>query len=339
MRAVLIGLGQRALGDYVPALAALSEEVELVGVCDVDPAANQRFLAALKNYPSLPVPEYFTDRRHALDAQRPDLAIVATPHNTHLDIARDLLERKIAILKEKPFAISIEQAGELARVIETYDGHLRLCVQRRHHPLYIHARQSLASIGTLRHFDAAYQLNAEAYRQGWRAQSETSGGGAIIDMGYHLIDLLYWYFGMPSTVYATSAPKLIPTAEYDIEETVLANLTYPGGATGILRLSLCEARKDEWLAVSGSAGQILLTKKSLERYDRADVLVEQEKGEPDGASALNVLRSMIAELSNPDIVRQEVANGLGSTAIIDALYRSISTAVPVGPVRPKEYCA
>ncbi|MFD3587357.1 Gfo/Idh/MocA family protein [Streptomyces sp. NPDC058683] len=332
MRCAVIGVGRRTLKDYVPALVDLSARIDLIAACDVDAAAEARLTGELNRCGSEANPSFFTDHTALLDTMRPDLAIVATPHHTHNDISKDLFRRGIPVVKEKPFALSMPQARELTAAVEEYDGHMRLCVQRRYHPLYLRAKSSLQQIGATRHFEATYQLSTDAYQAGWRASSKTSGGGAIIDMGYHIIDLLHWFFGMPSLVYASAAPKLIPAAAYDVEETTLANLSYPNGVTGTLRLSLCEASKEELIRVYGSGGHIRLTRDSLQRFDRSNHVVEQVVAERSWNSASGVLVDTLDNLANPDAVQREMRDGVRVTATIEALYRSIAQQTAVKPL-------
>ncbi|MER7172981.1 Gfo/Idh/MocA family protein [Streptomyces mesophilus] len=332
VRCALIGVGRRTLKDYVPALTGLSPRVSLVATCDVDPTAETRLVDELRKLGSFERPRFFTDHRSLLDEVRPDLAIVVTPHHTHNEVSKDLISQGIPFIKEKPFALSLPQAYELADAIGGRDGHMRLCVQRRYHPLYARARAALKEIGEVRHFDAGYQLSTDAYQVGWRATTETSGGGAIIDMGYHIIDLLHWFFGMPSLVYASAAPKLIPGAAYDIEETVLSNFSYDSGVTGTLRLSLCEATKDELIRIYGTGGHIRLTKNTFERYDRSNNLVEELVGERSWDSATGLLLDVLDNFSRPEVVQREVSDGVQVTATIESLYLSIAQRTSMKPM-------
>jgi predicted dehydrogenase len=332
IRCAVIGVGRRTVDDYVPALSGLSSRIELVAACDVDPSAEALLTQALARNGHAGRPRFFPDHLSLLDAVDPGLVIVATPHHTHHEITLELCRRGIPVLKEKPFALSAAQAQSLAAAVRRHDGHLRLCVQRRHHPLYLRAKDVLGRIGAIRHFDATYQLSTDAYRTGWRADAKTSGGGAIIDMGYHIIDLLHWFFGMPSLVYASAAPKLIPDAAYDIEETTLSTLTYSNGVTGVLRLSLCESRKSELIRVYGSGGHIELTRDRLERFDRSHRLVERVSGERSWDSASAVLVNTLDHLFDPDVTERELQDGVRITATIEALYRSISRQTSVRPL-------
>ncbi|EHR52427.1 putative dehydrogenase [Saccharomonospora marina XMU15] len=133
LRTALIGVGRHAPKDYVPAFSELAEEVELVAACDVDPASQSRLTRALAEHGTSSSPRFFTEYESALDWAWPDLAIMAT-HHTHLEIARELLLRKIPFLKDKPFAMAPADTEELARLIAK-SGYMRLCPQRRRHLL------------------------------------------------------------------------------------------------------------------------------------------------------------------------------------------------------------
>lgn len=331
-RCILIGFGRRAVDDHLPALVTPALNIELIAVCDIDPLREQEMKKALENYQTKMCPSFYTNLNEALDNEQPDFAIVATPHSTHLKISEKLLRRQIPFLKEKPFAINLNDAKKLVALIEKYSGYMRLCVQRHYHPLYVYGKKALLHLGTIRHFASRYQLNANRYYFGWRSRSETAGGGAVIDMGYHIIDLIYWYFGIPSSVYAVAAPKKDEKLNYMVEETVLAELAYENGVVGSLFLSLCEPDKFEELRVYGTQGYIHLQRDFLRRYNTEDEIVESLTREPAWPSALDdTLFDFIQNLNNRDVVREESRRGLEVMSMIESIYKSIEKKLPVNP--------
>ncbi|WP_414731860.1 Gfo/Idh/MocA family oxidoreductase [Agrobacterium pusense] len=62
--------------------------------------------------------------------------------------------------------------------------------------------------------------------EGWRAKRDIAGGGALIDMGYHLIDLVIWFLGMPEIVMARTSGSAKPDQKYDVEDTAHLLLAY-----------------------------------------------------------------------------------------------------------------
>jgi predicted dehydrogenase len=327
---LLIGLGKQAIQDHLPALIPSTTGIELVGVCDIDPEKERLLFDHLSQFPDQPPVKFHVALDDALDELQPTLAIVATPYNTHLAIAYVLASRGIPFLKEKPFALNLEQAYELAALVERFEGIMRLCVPRHFHPLYMYGRQALAHIGSPRHFSATYQLSAEGYVSEWTSRSETLGGGAIMDMGYHIIDLLIWYFGMPTEIYASRAPRLHPEADYAVEDTVLARLHYANGCIGNMLFSLCESYKREEMRVHGTRGYYVLQRESLERFDYEGELIEILSRRPAWPSGnTDILTSMVENLGDRTLVAQEIARSLQVMTLIDAMDKSIDSSSPV----------
>jgi predicted dehydrogenase len=64
-------------------------------------------------------------------------------------------------------------------------------------------------------------------------------GGCIIDMGYHLVDMLLWYFGMPDRVLAQHSASARPEQDYDAEDTATITFGYGSGLFGTALLPRC----------------------------------------------------------------------------------------------------
>jgi len=322
-KCLLIGLGHRAVDDHLPALVPNALGIELVGVCDKD-STKKGILKKIFSEKNITPPNFYTDLIKACREIKPDFAIIATPHNTHLQIVKTLLDFKIPFLKEKPFTRSLKEAYLLKKMVDESKGYMRLCVQRRCHPLYVYGKKALANLGNIRHFEAHYQLHLDKPCDGWRSAIGQAGGGCIIDMGYHYFDLLYWYFGRPDNIFSVVAPKNSGGRSYPIEETALVSLKYGNGVAGNLFISRCEPRKFEELLVYGKYGYIQLQRDFLKRFDVDDQLLESLTRTPAWPSAVSdVLADFIANMDNFKITKKECEDGLEIMKIIDAIYRSI----------------
>lgn len=334
---LLIGLGQRGLDDHLAALAPPQVEIDLIGVCDIDPKKERILQNYLSKHDNSHPIKFYTCLDDAFDELEPTMAIVATPHDTHLAIVRALIARNIPFLKEKPFALNLDQAQELGSLLERHGGNMRLCVQRRFHPLYAHAKRALPQIGSLRHFSVTYHLNAHDYLAGWRSSVNSAGGGALIDMGYHIIDLLVWYFGMPKQVYASVAPKSSSAVPDSIEETVIAVIRYPEGFIGTLTLSLCEPCKREKLRVHGSRGFYTLERDSFQLFDARGGQVEILSRAPAWPSAtIDVLTDFVRTYNDRSRTNREIERGMAVMTLIDAMYRSIAIDAPTDVNIPRQ---
>ncbi|WP_406000325.1 Gfo/Idh/MocA family protein [Streptomyces sp. NBC_00829] len=266
-RAAIIGLGHQAAEDHLPGLLG-SSRAELVAVCDNNPDILH------ERADTLGVPG-FTRARDLLTETAPDFVIVAVPHHAGRAVTEECAARGVHVLKEKPFATSVGEARELAGICRDGRVELMVTLQRRFNPIYTSVAGMLDQIGTAFLVGGHYSFHTPNPGAGWRGDLKQAGGGCIIDMGYHLIDLLLWYFGLPSRVIAEFSATALPEGGYDAEDTAVVQLGYDSGLYGSLVLSRWMAPKTEFLRVVGTAGSVVLTKGSVQRLALDGTVVEE----------------------------------------------------------------
>ncbi|MFE0686098.1 Gfo/Idh/MocA family protein [Streptomyces sp. NPDC058961] len=203
-RAAVVGLGGQAQDDHLPGLADC-QFAELVAVCDTDP---DRAAAQGRAYR---VPGY-TDLTTLLKEVRPDFVIAAVPHHAGREVIEACAAAGVHVMKEKPFATHPAEGAELAGLCATAGIELMVTVQRRFHPIYTAALQLLEQIGPPYLVEGRYTFHCADPAAGWRGSAKLAGGGALVDMGYHLIDLLIWYLGLPDRVLADTSAAAAPGA-------------------------------------------------------------------------------------------------------------------------------
>ncbi|KOT90810.1 hypothetical protein ADK86_25035 [Streptomyces sp. NRRL F-5755] len=301
-------------------------DIELVGACDTNPDVAAHLPVGI------PV---FSDVDAAFTATRPTMAIVATPHHTHFAITERLLRSGVAVLKEKPFALNVQEAHRLAQLIDDENGFLRLAVQRQFSKVFTQAKEALPDLGALRHFEAVYHLNTHPYGNTWRGDEKQAGGGAMLDMGYHTLDLIVSYFGMPHTVRAVQVPGRTGSENLTVEESAAAILEYASGLVGRIFLSRCESSKHESLSVTGTEGSLTVAPGIFRRRDKTgeETEVRTESRSAAGAGG-EVLTTFLASMGDARIARAECLRGLQVMALTDALYTSLrgKAAVALPPV-------
>ncbi len=323
-RAAVIGLGHQAVEDHLPALLG-SHRAELVAVCDSDPDILRQRQEALQ------VPG-FTRAGELLDALRPDFVVVAVPHHAGREVVRECAARGVHVLKEKPFATSVSEARELAGLCRTGQVELMVTLQRRFNPIYTSVAGMLDQIGTPFLIDGQYTFHTDDPGGGWRGDRQKAGGGCIIDMGYHLIDLLLWYFGLPSRVIAEFSTTAVPGGGYDAEDTAVIQLGYDTNLYGSVLLSRWVAPKTERLHVVGTRGSMLLTEGTVQRLDLGGAVVEELTGPHAPASAASAqidyfCRVLDGERPNASGPDQHLAHA----AFIASCYQSKATGRYVDP--------
>jgi len=283
LRTAVIGLGKQSINEHIPAIIR-SNILEIVAVCDTDweKVFNLSKKLNIKGYCSV---------IELIKNSKVDLAIVAVPHNQYLPIISALAKAGINIIKEKPFAVSLEEANILNNMVYG-KVFLGVALQRRFDPIYQEFFMMRDKLGKIYSIEGKYTLNIADLSDGWRASKSEAGGGVVVDLGYHLIDLLVWYFGLPNSITAFLSRKNRPMQQYDVEDTasVLFDyhnpLSYDEKTIGNLILSRVYPRKQELLVVHGTEGIIELQRGQITRYDKEGNELEKLIRDHDWYSAM-----------------------------------------------------
>jgi predicted dehydrogenase len=187
-RVGVIGVGAVAQIAHLPALAA-REDVALVGVCDSD-RAKARALAT-----RFGVRDVFEDIEDLLAYSRPDAVVIATPNHLHEIHARTALSARVAVLCERPLALSTAGVERVLDAQRRANRPLLVGLNHRYRSdvqaarAFIHAGE----LGPLRGIRGGwYQFRPSRAELGWRLRAAEAGGGALLDLGLPLLDLGLW---------------------------------------------------------------------------------------------------------------------------------------------------
>jgi len=309
----IIGLGKRSREYHIPAIIK-SEYVRLVAVCDINPDivydySNKLDVKGYTNYDTL------------LKAEKPDFIIISTPHNTHVDIVKSAADYGIHVLKEKPLARTLEEGLELKNICENNNIKMMVCVQRRFEPMYALYFKLRERIGRIFFVEGRYSISVPHLDDGWRASKLISGGGCILDMGYHMIDLLLWYFGLPdkiNAIYSCSRPE----KNYDAEDTASIQFSYTNGIHGVFIISRTISPKTELFKIYGSEGTIEITKNTIIVTDTKGVALEKyDKYISDEEISSKQIQTFCDLIDNDNILIGDVDQHLTNLEFIDKCYK------------------
>ena len=225
MKAAIVGCGNIA-AVHAKSISLL-EGVELAAAADIrrDRAEKYEREYGCHAYDSL---------ESMLEAERPDVLHICTPHYLHVPMAQYALQRGIHVFCEKPPVISEEQLSCLEKAVAEGPGRAGFCFQNRYNPSILYVKELLASgkAGKVKgargivtwHRDAAYYTES-----GWRGKLETEGGGALINQSIHTMDLLGVLLGKPVSVEAQTANHHLPGV-IEVEDTMEAYIRYENAA-------------------------------------------------------------------------------------------------------------
>lgn len=322
LRTVVIGLGKQSQDDHLPAIVQ-SANFELVGVCDTD---NKRAEEVGMQYG---VASY-DDIGELITTQDFQVAIVSVPHHAYLSVVRTLVAAGKHIIKEKPFATSVAEARQLLEILHDSRVYLGVTVQRRFNPVYRTFHQLKRYIGKIYSIEGVYTMNVSALDNGWRASKNLAGGGALVDMGYHFVDLLIWYFGMPTSVTARMTRGNRPGQKYDVEDTAHllfeyhSELRYDEKLVGNFVISRVYPEKQERVRVFGTNGVVEVSRGLICRLDTNGNEVERLERQGGWPSAAVEQLDHFAErvLRFVPGVLPDYTEHLQHVALIEAAYES-----------------
>ncbi|MFA5866311.1 MAG: Gfo/Idh/MocA family oxidoreductase [Phycisphaerae bacterium] len=168
---------------------------------------------------------------------------------------------------------TVWEARQLLQILQSRSVYLGVTVQRRFNPIYQTFHQLKRYIGKIYSIEGAYTMNVAALDEGWRASKNLSGGGALVDMGYHFVDLLIWYFGIPASVTARMTRGNRPGQKYDVEDTVHLlfdyhlEFQYDEKLVGNFVISRVYPEKQERVRVFGTNGVVEVSRGVIRRLD------------------------------------------------------------------------
>jgi predicted dehydrogenase len=193
----IIGSGGIARAAHLPAWAVLKDRgVEVVAVADINKENAEKAAAEFK------VPEVHTDYRKLLARKQLDAVSICTPAALHREHAVAALERGVHVLCEKPLCLSSVECADIAVAVKK-SGKLFMTAQHQRFTGEAQALKRYVADGSL---GDVYYVHARALRRRTLPALPTfmfkklSGGGPLLDIGVHILDLAWWLMGKPRPV-------------------------------------------------------------------------------------------------------------------------------------------
>ena len=188
-RVGIIGCGGIANGKHMPSLKKVAD-CEMVAFCDIVP---ERAEKACAQY-GIEGAKVYTDYKELLKDESIDVVHVCTPNRSHSFITVDALESGKHVMCEKPMAINSAEAKKMLDAAERTGKLLTIGYQSRFRPDSAYMKKE-AEDGT---FGDIYYAKATALRRravptwGVFLNEYEQGGGPLIDIGTHALDLTLW---------------------------------------------------------------------------------------------------------------------------------------------------
>jgi predicted dehydrogenase len=235
-RLAFVGVGW--IGTHRLQAVACSEAAEIVAIADANADAASNALEQVSQW----APNARTDSFERVLDEDLDGIVIATPSAQHAEQARAALERGLAVFCQKPLARTASEARDVVAAARAHDRLLAVDLSYRKVAGVEHMKSLLASDAIGTPFAAELMFhNAHGPDKPWFYDLASAGGGCVIDLGIHLIDLLLWMFDYPavehvsSELYCAGNPLRKPIEV--VEDYAHAELRLAGGMSARLACS------------------------------------------------------------------------------------------------------
>ena len=302
--------------------------VRAVAICDRDEAVLARF-AEEQN-----VPRAFTDYREMLALDDLDAVVVALPNFLHESVVRECLRAGKHVLCEKPPALDAALAEKMHDEARRRKRLLTYGFQRRCYPSARYAKRFIdkGRAGEIYYAKAGW-LRRRVESPPWFLTKKLSGGGPLIDLGVHHLDLVLWLVGYPKprTVLAMTATKF---GDYDVEDFSSAFIRFAGGFTLHLensRAAHIDQPRIEYLRLLGDKAGLSFNPLTIHTDRRGKPIddVVDVSGDVWGQGLTEQMRGFARRILKGDLSLEQARQGVTLMRIVDAIYTSARTGKAV----------
>jgi predicted dehydrogenase len=329
----IIGVGGIAQGTHIPAFME-HEDAEILAVCDTrEDVLNKVADETGAKY-------RFTDYKELLKIDELDAVDICTPNFMHANPTVEALQAGKHVLVEKPIARNAEEGRAMVDAAKKAGKQLMVAYCWRWNPA-ARVLKRYAESGAL---GEVYYGKVQAMRRrgipGWGVftQKDKQGGGPLIDIGCHLLDLTLWLMGHPKPVsvsgltYAKFGHRgdilgLMGQWDYKnftVEDFAVGLVRFENGASLTIESSFAANIEKNILNshLLGTEGGCQLDPLKIFREENKTLVDLTPQFLPTVKWHAEEIKEFIAAIRNNTPVPVPGEEGLMTTTIIDAIYKS-----------------
>jgi predicted dehydrogenase len=231
---------------------------------------------ALAYATKLGVKKTYADYKDLIKDSNVDAVIVTLPNFLHTECATLAAEADKDILLEKPLASNLADGEKIVSAVNKADVKLMMGFGMRFTPTFIDLRQKIMDgfFGEVRiaeanlidsgPFTPKSDTSGPAPVPNWWFDKESVGGGALMDLGVHMIDLFAWYFGEVKNVSGYLGYGL----NMNVEDSATCVIQFKNGTLGIVHAGWFAKGRLESMSLSGTSScfSTVLSQKSRMRF-------------------------------------------------------------------------
>lgn len=350
----IIGCGGIANGKHMPSLKKI-KNVQMVAFCDI---IEERAVKAAEEY-GVEGAKVYTDYKELLKDRDIEVVHVCTPNRSHAFISIDAMEAGKHVMCEKPMAKTYKEAKEMLDASERTGMKLTIGYQSRWRAdsLYLKKMCEDGELGEI-YYGKAIALRRRAVPTwGVFLNEYEQGGGPLIDIGTHALDLTLWMMDnyKPKMVVGTTFEKLKNQKDcgnawgdwdpkkFTVEDAAFGFIVMENGATIMLESSWAlniRNPKEAITMICGTEGgadmfdglNINFIKNGRQCILKPDLTaggVAFYDGDGDEDPSVLEARAWLDAVVNDHEPRTKASQALIVTQILEAIYESAKTGKPV----------
>ncbi len=213
------------------------------------------------------VPSWYDDAEALIHDRAVDAVYIATPPGEHERLALAVCEAGKPAYVEKPMARNHDECRRMIDAFASARVPLFVAYYRRALPRFRKARDLVASghlgriTGVTYRFAGPYHREVEArVKDGspppWRFEAQHSGGGLLLDLGAHTLDILDFILGPLESVQGLAANIATP---HLVEDAVAMSFRTAGGTPGTAHWSFASAERADQIIIAGERSELRLS--------------------------------------------------------------------------------
>ncbi|MBQ7637676.1 MAG: Gfo/Idh/MocA family oxidoreductase [Clostridia bacterium] len=319
--------------------------VEVTAVCDI---IEERAVYLRENY--FPNAKVYTDYRELLRDPEVNAVDICTPNDLHSEIAVAALNAGMDVFCEKPDAVDVEKAMEMRQAAEK-SGKLLMVMRNNRFTSASRYLKSFIEDGRAGEIYCGrcgwLRRRGIPGKGGWFTTKARSGGGPLIDLGVHMIDLAIWLMGNPKP-FAVSANTYRKFSDsnvsdsvnsdfgdknaegtFDVEDLAMGMIRFENGAVLQIEFSWASNIKKErrFVELRGTKAGINWQDKGAEIYteENGRLLDTEILPAREDNGHLNNIRNFIDVLTNGAEPCYRPEQGVDMIKILCAIYESAQT--------------
>ncbi|MCG7410120.1 Gfo/Idh/MocA family oxidoreductase [Paenibacillus sp. ACRRX] len=335
LRVGVVSTGGIFRGAHMPAFVA-NPYTEIVAVCDPHKSS------ACEVADELGQVRVYTEWQEMLEREDLDIIDICSPNYLHATVAIAALEHGFHVFCEKPDAISPEEAIKMQEAAERSGKVLMVMRNNRFRPRSRFLKQWINDGGAGELYTGRcgwLRRKGIPGKGGWFTTKSMSGGGPLIDLGVHMIDLAVWLMGNPKPISVTGATyshfgqahikgetRVVEGNTYDVEDLATGFIRFDNGATLQVEVSWASHIEQDELFVEmrGTKAGFSLKNEEFKLFtDMAGEPLNQMPQVPMGGwghqENVNHFVDVVRGVVEPDFTPDQ---GIDMIRILDAMYRS-----------------